>query len=594
MIFFQFFSSFLFSFLSILNIPRTIMALSGNPDRGITESDKIPDLHGRTTGRTDNENNSIEDPQGSENGPIVRSEDQIWSPGKFPRLSGSDRKPGPLCGPASDFWSHGMANVKAPKTRANGKKRPDGSTAIGKVPGNPPAERNPAESAPTRSKDQLHQPKLPSLKPDSSSATSSRVKHQSPPVPNSSISAEHEVPNSGNKPISPPLRDPPRVPTPDVAEPDQLLEHETNKCRSSAPASVSSPPNESRDGKGSTKLEYADAMPSRTECLTSPVLNRTQIEDTLPIRSATGKSEPAIPTGPRLKTRNPFHFRRGLGLSGPQRSQTRETPSKAPQAPQYKILSRVKAISSLSEPRSGIPIAPDTPINSLRIGHSKSLSAEAQPFHPSPPSDVPNTPTKSYRNGHDKSVSIESRHSEPSYESFRSKTPYGQLNIQHPQQTSMGTPPIPTQLGFLETLAASPQPPLGYHYPGPHQHTPEWQGQCFDTSRSIPLPSSVAPDGSPLPSSFLCLDKYVPNQNAQVYQQGEQNAEYSQSNHFDSYATSQAANAAPNAADLHQNGNMYTQDSNGYGPGYYSNHTNLAHQARLCPPRIDHAMLIMI
>ena len=139
---------------------------------------------------------------------------------------------------------------------------------------------------------------------------------------------------------------------------------------------------------------------------------------------------------------------------------------------------------------------------------------------------------------------------------------------------------------------------MGYHYPEPHQHTPEGQGQYFDPQVSMPslMPARFSNPFSshvpPFPSLMRTSDNNTMHQNAQVYKQGEQNAEYSQSNHFDSYTTSQAPNAASNAADLHQNGNMYTQDTNGYGPRYYSNHTDPAHQVNFCPLRIDSAGLI--
>ena len=45
----------------------------------------------------------------------------------------------------------------------------------------------------------------------------------------------------------------------------------------------------------------------------------------------------------------------------------------------------------------------------------------------------------------------------------------------------------------------------------------------------------------------------------------------------------QAASAPPNASDIQQNGSMFTQDSNGYGPRYYSNHTDPTHQVDFCP-----------
>ncbi|KAF6238459.1 hypothetical protein HO173_003426 [Letharia columbiana] len=108
----------------------------------------------------------------------------------------------------------------------------------------------------------------------------------------------------------------------------------------------------------------------------------------------------------------------------------------------------------------------------------------------------------------------------------------------------------------------------------------------FKPRTLTPAPSVAS---SSVSSTTASLKQYNPNAPdwiapdaqeflPQAYNSGEQNAEYSQSNHFDSYPPSQVANAVPNAADLHQNGNMYTQDTNGYGPRYYSNHTDPSHQ----------------
>lgn len=182
------------------------------------------------------------------------------------------------------------------------------------------------------------------------------------------------------------------------------------------------------------------------------------------------------------------------------------------------------------------------------------------------------------------------------------KTPCRHSSAQHARQRSMRSPFTPIVLCNLGNPGAPLQPSFGHHYLGPHQHTPEGQGQYFDIQGSMPpfmppfvsahFSGSLRPNIPPFPYSVHFSSNDAVDQNAQVYKQGEQNAEYSEPNHFDSYASSQAANAAPNAADLHQNGNMYTPDTNGFGPRFYSNHTDPAHQVRLCPVRMGHARLM--
>lgn len=290
-------------------------------------------------------------------------------------------------------------------------------------------------------------------------------------------------------------------------------------------------------------------------------------------------------------------------LSPPKRQQTPEKPSEPSHAPQHNVSSSAKATSHLFEPHS---ITPITPTRNKKIQHLKSLSADAPVFCPSPTSSSPATLISPYRKDHERSVSHGSFDYFPSYGSVMPETPYRQSGAQHARQTSMETPFTPIELRNLGHPGAPLQPSLGHHYPGPHQHTPEGQGQYFDNQGSMPpfMPPSMSPfmpshfSGSfspnipPFPYSVDYSNNDAIDQNAQVYKQGEQNAEYSQSNHFDSYASSQAANAAPNAADLHQNGNMYTQDTNGFGPRFYSNHTDPAHQVRLCPVRMGHARLM--
>ena len=568
------------------------MAMKGEPDRGITQSDTVLGLHKGTTLERGNEKNSPEDICKSENFPILRSEGQSCSPDGIRRLSDSNQKHGPRPNPASDFWAQGLAKVKVLDVRSNGNQKIGDSTAVIKEPGNPHAERDTAESALIQSGDQLHRSRVLSfLRPGSTSAPSSRVDHQAPSVPKYSVSVSKDVPNSRNKASGQPLGDPLRKMARDVAEPDQLLELEAEKGCSTTPASVSkSPTSLSRDGNEDNLVNVAGTVPLHTEHVRSTVTTRLKIEDNLDVRLDTEKIKPTIPMIPSLDEKASSH------LSPPKRQQITETPSKPSHAPEYNESSSAKATShlSLSKP---CPVIPITPTSNNKVRHLKSFSVDAPTFHPSPPSSSPTTPISPYRKDHEKSVSIGSGHSNPSYVSAMPKTPYWQPSARHSRQTSMGTPSTPIDSGILRNPGAPSQPSLGLHYPGPHQHTPEGQGQYFDI-QALPVlmpahfSGSLSPNVLPFPFSVDSFNNSAFDQNAQMYKQGEQDAEYSQSNHFDFHASSQAANAAPNAADLHQNGDMYTQDTNGFGPRYYSNHTDPAHQVRICPLRLDHSRLM--
>lgn len=572
------------------------MAMDGTPDSGITEGDKATDIHKEDMCGRGNENISPEDVQESEHDPFLCSQDPRCSPDGFPGLSGNHRKHGRRSDQASDFWSRGVAIWRALDTRSNGSKRIGDSNSLTKESGNPATEGDTAESVPTRSRDQLHCSKiLSSLESDSTSAIPPRVDHQARPVPNSSDPDLKKVSNSRSEPLGPPPEDPSRSSASDVAGPVQSVELEIKKCRSTTAASVSNSPTKSRGGDEYDQLKGADDIPLHADRVGISITTHVEIEDDLQVPPCTGKSKPPIPTGPRLHYRPSSRPSWGSELYPPKRRQNLETPPKPSLEPRYKESSSAKTTSRLSESPSVTPITPITPTSNRRIQHLKSLSADAPAFHPRSPSSSPITPINSYRNDHKRSVSIGSRRSFPSHVSVMPKTPSRQHSVRHSRHTSMGTPSIPIESGVLRNLGAPSQPSPGYYYPEPHQHTPKGQGQVFDIQGSIPLQmpaqfsDSFSPNMPPLSSSIHSSNNNIIYQNAQVYEQGEHDAEYSQSNHFDSYTTSQAANAAPNAADLHQNGNIYTQDTNGYGPRYYSNHTDPTHQVCFCPLRIDHA-----
>ena len=234
-----------------------------------------------------------------------------------------------------------------------------------------------------------------------------------------------------------------------------------------------------------------------------------------------------------------------------------------------------------------------TPIQSAKTRHQKSLSAEASAFQPHQPAHSSATPTRSHSNGHVKSASTGTGCAE---HNFASSLPNWQLGLWPYGPNNTGPPLAPDGSGAF-TNSGEAQPSIGFGYPEPHQHTPDGQGQFFGTRGSMtPLmyPQSHGPLDPTLHSLHAPLPVFrndIIYCNAQIGKQGEQNAEYSQSNHFDSYTTAQAPNAAPNAADLHQNGNLYAQDTNGYGPRYYSNHADPSHQVTSCEHRVSHTML---
>ena len=236
---------------------------------------------------------------------------------------------------------------------------------------------------------------------------------------------------------------------------------------------------------------------------------------------------------------------------------------------------------------------PFTPTRSAKSRHSKSLSAEASAFQPQQPAHLSATPTRSHSNGHGKSASTGTVRAD---HTFVSSLPNWQRRLWHYGPNSTG-PPLALNESGAFTNTGEAQPSIGFRYPEPHQHTPDGQGQFFGTQGSVThlmhpqSHGSLDPTLHSLPAPLPVFRNDMIDCNAQIDKQGEQNAEYSQSNHFDSYTAAQAPNAAPNAADLHQNGNLYAQDTNGYGPRYYSNHADPSHQVTSCKHRVSHTIL---
>ena len=564
--------------------------MSGNPDRGITKSNKSPDLHQDLTDKKGNENNSPEDVHGSKH-------DSSCSPNEFPGLPGSNRQRVSRSDRASEFWSQGLANLKALDTRSKGDRKDGEVAALIKEARNRLARRDPAKSASTYPRDKSHGPRLLFFpEPDIPSAISSKKDNQAQPLPDSSISASKKTPNVENEPTSLPQGHPLRLPDLDAGVVDQSLEVEAEKGRSPTPASVSSPPKKSLLGNEHESSKDADAIPPHTDPVSSTGITCVKNEDTLLVRPAIEKIEPALPISPSPKSKNSC-LSADSGLSPPKPRQTPETPSKPSNTSQHNGLFLISPIARPLEPCSILSISSNKPSAKTMIERLKSRSAHASPGHSSPSSGSPTAPRSHYRQDHESSVSLGSGQPSPSYVSVMPKTPYWQHNPRYFRQNGMGTLPIPSESGVHTDPRESSQPPPAHLYPAPKQHPPEGQGQFFDVQRCMPLPMPahsphpISPIRPHFPSSLHSFRNHTIHQHAQVYEQGEQNAEYSQSNHFDSYATSQAANAAPNTADLHQNGNIYTQDTNVYGPRYYSNHTDPTHQARLCPLRKGHVKL---
>ncbi|CAD6570943.1 MAG: PAB-dependent poly(A)-specific ribonuclease subunit 3 [Alectoria sarmentosa] len=553
-----------------------------NLDRGINENDRILDLHEGTTHRSGHKKVYPEGVHGSKYD-SSRSPSQRRFPDGFTELSGNDQSRAPRSGPASNVWSPGVANWRASDTRSTSNKNISDSTALIKEPGNPPTTRDTTESAPAHSRDQLHHSRILSfLGSEDTPASSFEADHLDQlarTAIDSFVTVFDEIPDHKNEPLPHSLENPMAILASEIGARDHSSKIESQKLRSTISGSVSMSPTRSRGGKEYESLMDADDVSLHAGRAKSTIASHMEIEDGLlglGLPKKTSLADPPAPdsaTGPVLvqvgaqdyfsPSNDEIRVHRGNHLK-----YQKTTYSPAPRLP-------------LSEPRFVTPISPT---NERRVQHPKSLSAEAPAFNSSPPSSLPMTPTRSSNNGHGRSVSLETGQSNPTYVSVMSNTPLRHHSLRPSQQSTTGTTSIPVETGVFKNSGGASQSVIYPQFPEPHQHTPEVQGQYFDTQGSMPpqMPTqfydSLRPNMPPFSSHMHSLDNSTIHYNAQIDQQGEQNAEYSQSNHFDSYATSQAANAAPDAADLHPNGNIYAQDTNGYGPRYYSNHTDPSHQ----------------
>ena len=537
------------------------------------------------------------DVHGSTNDPFVFTPSPHPSANGFPSLSGNDRTHAPRSDFASDLWSQGVAELRALDACSNGNMNLNDSTALIKEPGNPPIDIDTAGSAPTYSRDQLNYSLTPSfLESNGNPAYSSGVDHLPRPMPNASVAVSDETLDHENARLRSASRKLMEILASGVRARSQLSEPEApNRCGTIS-ANASKSPTRSRGGKGYDSLTGADAVSLHAAHAESTVTSHQDVEHNLTSLAATAKPKPAIPTGPRHSNMTNSHPRWGRGCFLPKQGRSSFTPPKPSQVPKDNSPASTKAPSHFSGSRS---ITPITPIRHHGVWHPRSLSAEAPAFQPSPPSNSRTTPSSSYSKGHGRSISIGTGRSNPRYVSIVPNTPLGPRSLLPPRQDILGTPSIPLESGVFTSSRATSQLFVRSYYPEPHQHTPEGEGQRFHPQGSMaPQPPAQLSDYIGVnvpydsPSSSLHIDIDTLQYNAQVREQGEQNAEYSQTNHFDSYATSQNANTGQNAADLHQNGNMYSQDTNGYGPRYYPSHTDLSHQVKFFPLRRDRTRLI--
>ena len=335
----------------------------------------------------------------------------------------------------------------------------------------------------------------------------------------------------------------------------------------------------------------ADSMPSSLECArimtTSPAITDQSSDPQCP-----RKPESVVCPRPVLGKKT-SHLSERLELPLPEPRWNADPLPKPQNVPQNNL-----APPHLSDiPRSVTPV---TPTKNLRNRHPESLSAQAAPYHPDPPLGAPIAP-QSFQSNRGGSVGIGSRYPEANFASMMPITPLRQYPLSHSRQTSMGTPSTPVESGAFTPPGLSSPCFNGPCYPEPHQHTPERQAQVFGTRELLPsqIPAAYSPPsfGPSMPPLFRPKHSFRNariRQNAEVYEQIEPNVEYSQPNNFESFPTPQATNATPNGADLHQNGSMYAQDTNGYGPRFYSNHTDPAHQVRVRSLHRNRAGLIEI
>ena len=546
-------------------------------------------MSGDSECRSGIENTSPEDVDQSEFDAFIYSKTQDHPPDGSPEVSNQNR--GPHTHLASGVWGLGVANCKLLKHCSTGNYRICGLTAPVKEPAG-----DTAESSPPHSSDRSNQPSILSFSSsDSTCALSTGMDLGARQVLDSVGTVSHETLPDKDEPIHLPQGQFLEKPAPRIKGREKSSEPEDKNGRSPDSANELDTPTKSRGGSQHGSLTGADATSLHAESTNHKPTSHLETEDSL-LRQ---RDTPSHTEHTGHKTTS--HLSGTPSLCLPEHRRNLNTPPDPSPVSRSNELYSTKATSYVSNPRSSMP---STPTNSHKSRHSKTLSAEAASFHPSPRSNSSPGTMQSCSNDGNRSTSTVSGHLIPSYIPSMPKTPLKQRRHRHWREASTGTPSLPVRPPRVWMNYGTPPPyeMTNHHYPRPQHHTPKGEGQVFGIQGSIPPPSQahipytfgpIMPPPimpPPLPSPMHSFDNTI-HQNAQIYKQGEQNPEYSQPSHFDSYATSQAANAPPNAPDLHQNGNMYTQDTNGYGARYFSNHTDPARQVHSYPHYIDHARL---
>ena len=543
----------------------------------------MQDSHQDTLRRSSNEHSSHEDSHKSGPGPVLRQNNSSCTPGKFPGLSGSNHKRGKRSDLASEFWSQGVPNLIG--SFKKGRESLGDSTALVKKPAIQPLKEDFADSAPVHSSDAPHNSEMLScLEPSSNTVDSSSGDDPTRRLPNSSIEALKMISNHEDELPHCSPGDSMEIIAPDVAGRDLFSEVKAQRYRSPVLASASNRPSVIHGGDEYKLQMSIDATSLSPERSRSESMSHPKIKDQ-PSSHPGGRPKHAIPGRSICDKNAASHPSGNSGLFLPEQ---RRNPYQPPKT--FQGNNNNEGASAEAPPRSLPPI---TPTKNPAVRHPRSFSAEAAQVYPKPSSNSPMTPRSSHSNDHRRSVSIGNGFPNPTYASVMPNTPIHQPPIWQPTLVSIGTPSTPVESGVFYASGASSPYFFDPHYPEPHQHTPEGEAQMFGIQGPMPLlipaghspypfNSNISPFSRPMQSSHNATSHH----DAQVYKQIDQNAEFSQSNHFDSYATSQAPNATPNAADLHQNGNMYTQDTNGYGPRFYSNHTDPARQVSTRPPHM--------
>ena len=611
------------------------MAAQKARERDNSEKYEHSDPHKGTTHKSSLLKPAPEEIWGPGDDPFLSSPSQSRSAEGFPPPSGSDRKCGRGSALAPDFWSQGVVNLRALNSRSTGNEKISDPTVIieeSSTLGTSSARKDNPNSARTQSKGNSDRSRNLASWPFEGAPAPSSVEDCLARPTDAAASALDDTPEHKNPSLLCTHGNPVTVLAPGMRACDRSSELHVQESRSTTSESVQDCLIKPHGGNKFDSPMGADAVSSRVQRPRDESMSHAEIEVENLGLPDTAETQPAGSTvasrpdnGHELEGQldtvqskpgsNPIQSNQEVedNLFGlPTTTETRpamlrgSTPGSGPhssleggsshqQRQNLYIPREPKAMRKSKESSSTVQrsFTQITPTPSAKTQHQKSLSAEASVFQPHQPAHLSATPTRSHSNGHGKSASTGTGCAE---HTFASSLPNWQRGPWHYRPNHTGPPLAPDESGAF-TNSGEAQPSIGFGYPEPHQHTPDEQGQFFGTQGSMtPLmyPQSHGPLNPTLHSFLAPLPVFRNDMidcNAQIGKQGEQNAEYSQSNHFDSYTTAQAPNAAPNATDLHQNGNLYAQDTNGYGPRYYSNHADPSHQVTSCGSRVSHTML---